>query len=493
MLLDHATGFLSSNNLLSAGTFTVLLRAEQPGNPSNISQRQLVFTISPVRVTSNYNLPWCNSGRTCSGSYNAAGGSGNYTWTILPDGLLPQGLFLNANGTLSGSTSAVGSFNYHVSVSDGSGAPAYTFWGTIAIYPAGMTPPVTITTPNDLGTFGLGTLDYWLSHDGGDGVNYTWTLMGGSLPPGVALRTDFLSTFHPNSAAYLGGVLAQAGGPYTFTLRVSSGGTTDTRTFTMRVSTLTNKDAVLPDAYVGNPYNFQLSAVANSGPVTYALDPNFGNPSWLHLAGDGTITGMPDAHNNTAVWFTMTDNTGTVHRAASLRISAIKVDNNPVLPNALQGTAYNVTLTASEFGPPTASFNWSTPGGLPAGISISPDGVLSAANVTAGPGYYWFQLTVSDPATGQIYTRQYAICVVGANPLLPQITPADNFDDWPVGNARTYTISAWAGVAPYTWSATGLPDGISIRRVDWSDFNRPPGVGELWGSTPRLMCCGTQP
>src|SRR6516225_4852311 len=76
---------------------------------------------------------------------------------------------------------------------------------------------VTITTPSSQ-TWPLGEDQIELSATGGTG-HYTWSLISGTLPPGLSIRTDVPSFFPSNAQAGLIGV-ATTPGAYDFTLQV---------------------------------------------------------------------------------------------------------------------------------------------------------------------------------------------------------------------------------------------------------------------------------
>ena len=108
------------------------------------------------------------------------------------------------------------------------------------------------TSGPNFGTFSIGQVETALSATGGDGT-YTWSLSGGTLPPGLALRTDKPSFFPASASAGLIGV-ATTPGIYNFTLRVTSSGVTADQASTLKVTALTLKDRrQLPDAFVGTP------------------------------------------------------------------------------------------------------------------------------------------------------------------------------------------------------------------------------------------------
>ncbi len=64
------------------------------------------------------------------------------------------------------------------------------FYFTINIYPAGSTAGVLLTQNGNLGTWTIGEDQVQLFATGGNGT-YTWQVTGGTLPPGMALRTVY--------------------------------------------------------------------------------------------------------------------------------------------------------------------------------------------------------------------------------------------------------------------------------------------------------------
>src|SRR5215213_3292109 len=82
---------------------------------------------------------------------------------------------------------------------------------------------LTITSNANLGTWSVGVVDAGrLSATGGSTTTYTWTIVAGSLPPGLSLRTDLPSYItDPTVTAGIIGV-ATTPGTYPFTLRVTN-------------------------------------------------------------------------------------------------------------------------------------------------------------------------------------------------------------------------------------------------------------------------------
>ncbi len=103
-------------------------------------------------LTISATLPQASVGSTYSGSLTASGGAAPYTFTVV-SGQLPQGLSLaDATGTISGTPTASGSFNFSVSVSDSTGASKeQTLAVNVANAPTAPTSP-TPTSPGSGGT-----------------------------------------------------------------------------------------------------------------------------------------------------------------------------------------------------------------------------------------------------------------------------------------------------------------------------------------------------
>jgi hypothetical protein len=117
-------------------------------------------------------------------------------------------------------------------------------------------------------------------------------------------------------------------------------------------------------------------------------------------------------------------------------------------------------------------------------LVLDPSGTIHGT-VNTGPGNYGFRITVTDDDHVS-YVKQMAIDVIGVPPTLPQI--GIEFHDGTLG--WPYTQNAWVsagGTAPFTWTATGLPPGLSIR---WGSGNTvswvTPGNVEITGSPTAL-------
>jgi hypothetical protein len=341
--------------------------------------------------------------------------------------------------------------------------------------------------PN-FGTHSIGQIEIPLTATRGDGT-YVWSVVGGALPPGISVRTDKPQFFPTNASAGLIGV-ATAPGTYNFTLRVTSGGTTADQACTLTVTGLTVKDGnhfnYLPSASVGTPYSYTLTALNPAGAVTWSAT---GTPPGIALSPGGVLSGTPTASGSYYIAFTVTDGVDTASRGLSLRVNALNITEG-VLPNAIRGVPYSYTLTATGGTPP-----YTFTGNAPYPFTLSPSGTISGTAMpfsSTGPaGAY---VIVTDSVNAQ--TAKYiSVDVIGPPPKFAWLTPAwyGHFDDCTVGMTCSRGIAVRSGgIAPFTWTAIGLPPGVSLRAAT-GDTNTlvsaGPGYGygvyagdaEIWG------------
>ena len=97
-----------------------------------------------------------------------------------------------------------------------------------------------ITSGSNFGVFSIGEVQIALTATGGSGP-YTWTV-NGTLPPGLALRTDLPSFFPAGTTAGIIGV-ATTPGTFNFSVTVTSAGQSSAPlACTLRISGLTSRD-----------------------------------------------------------------------------------------------------------------------------------------------------------------------------------------------------------------------------------------------------------
>ena len=173
----------------------------------------------------------------------------------------------------------------------------------------------------------------------------------------------------------------------------------------------------------------------------------------------GAISGTTNSAATNTVNITVTDSTSPNHLTASKSFSLTIVGQLTIttssLPSGVVNTAYPGATLAATGG--TTPYTWSATG-LPAGLNLnSSTGAISGTPTTAGTSTVAITVTDSTNPTHLTATANLSLTVVAP----PTITTA-SLPSGVAGVAYSATVAATGGTTPYTWSATGLPSGLSI-------------------------------
>src|SRR5579885_2636178 len=370
-------------------------------------------------------------------NFSATGGTPGYTWSATG---LPGGLSMSIGGVLSGTPvpGTQGSYTFLTQVTDASGNSSKLS------YNLQINPALSITGPAALSTGAVGEAYAPVTFSGSGGLGaYTWSATG--MPNGLTM----------SAAGVLSGTpAAGTQGSYRVSVRLADAGASTTAVLTL---------AVNPALSITGPASLSMGAVGEAyAPVTFSGSGGLGAYTWsatgmptgLALSTAGVLSGAPaagaqgsyqvsvrlaDAGANTAVTLALTVN-------PQLGILTTSI------PNGVIHTAYLQTTLQAQGGTPP--YLWSATG-LPAGLTLSSDGVLSVNASVSGP--FTPVITVHDSFSAPETVQQTYPMVIAAT-LIISTTGAPNG----VVNAAYpgVTVQAQGGTPSFTWSATGLPPGL---------------------------------
>lgn len=384
-------------------------------------------------------------------TFSASGGT-SYTYTVSA-GSLPAGLTLSSAGVLSGTPTTAGTYSFSVTATDASTATAtnaytLTIAPTLTLSPAGPALPGAVPG-----------IAYSQQFSTSGGTSYTYSLTGGSLPPGLSLSASGLLSGTPTTS-----------GNYSFTVKVTDVSTaTTSQAYTLAVvtPTITVTPSTIPAATVGAAYSQTFSASGGSAPYTFAISAG-ALPAGLSLnTSSGVISGTPTAGGTFSFTVTATDSNGSGPYSGStgsinFTVNTPTISFSPsTLAGATVGSAYNQSINASGGTAPYRFFSVVS-GNLPPGMALSTSGALSGTPTQGGTFTFAVQATDSSTGTGPYTGTSGSISITVAAPtitLSPASLPAVGY-----GVAYSQTISASGGTAPYTYSLTAgtLPTGLSL-------------------------------
>jgi len=216
----------------------------------------------------------------------ASGGAPPFTWTVTL-GAVPPGLTLSADGALTGTPTAAGSFAFTVTATDsaqtpGSGSQPFTVTinnpGPPVLIP-GQTPPAGIH----------GTGYYFQFGETGGLLPITFAVTQGAVPPGLTLGADGSLTGTPTKANST---------PFAFTVTVTDSSTPTPATNSVAYAITISEppppsinSTPPPTATVGSLYSFPFTASDGLAPLLWT--PSGASMGGLAVSLSGILSGTP--------------------------------------------------------------------------------------------------------------------------------------------------------------------------------------------------------
>lgn len=227
--------------------------------------------------------------------------------------------------------------------------------------------------------------------------------------------------------------------------------------------------AYAPAAEVGQEYEYDIGTDGGCLPHDVEIDtrssPRDAFPPGLTFVREGpdehAVVGIPTRAGHYRVWLIARDQCGTqpaeLEFVFDVRERTYFISTQS-LPAAAAGSPYSVQLQAGSSRVQTTNTWQLISGSLPAGLTMNANGLISGTPTAAGSSSFTVRATGSAPFEGNRHdTRQFTLVVNQALAARLNGTLAE------VGIRVRSSFAATGGQAPYTWTATSLPPGLTLQ------------------------------
>ena len=289
---------------------------------------------------------------------------------------------------------------------------------------------------------------------------YTWSVSSGQLPPGLSLSA---------ASGAISGTPTSAGN-FSFGIKVidssaSVQSATTTVSLPVVVATvapppLAITTSSIPTGSIGSAYSSVLQSSGGTAPYAWSITSG-GLPNGLSLsASTGLISGTPTSVGSTSFTAMLADSSNpTQTKSVSLTLVVAPLPlaiTSSSLPAGTVGSTYQGLLQATGG---IAPYTWSITGGLPAGLSLAPTGIISGTPTASGT--FNFTATAAD-AGNPAQTKSVPIVIV-----ISPVTLAISTSALPSGTQNSgysAALQAFGGTGTYAWSISSgaLPAGLSL-------------------------------
>jgi hypothetical protein len=434
-------------------SFTVKL-ADSSVLPQTQSWSLSSTVYAGLTITIN-SLPYGFQGTLYSQQLGAAGGSGNYSWSItagsLPTGFLP----LPTSGLISGTPTATGAYSFTVQVTDTTTTKTATQPLSILITTAlGFT---TATLPGGAVNTAYTTS---LPTPTGGTAPLTYSVASGSLPPGLNLNAS--------TGAITG--TPSAGGAFTFSVKVTDSSVplpAQSQTQSFNISILGITTTSLPSGVLNQVYNtsgFQLSAAGGSGNYTWSLSSGSLPTGFSALSASGLVSGTPTATGTFSFTVRVTDTTTTLTatQALTITINATAACTDSGSESLLSGQYAFILRGYSEAGflAAVGSFTADGTGKITAGI-LDSNGTVVQSGATIDPTQSFYSVGSNHLGCATIVTSSGTFTTkLSVGGITSGVATAGRLVEWDDATNVNY-LSAVGQILKQTVS-TNVPSGTYV-------------------------------
>jgi hypothetical protein len=436
-----AAGVLSGTPTAS-GTFPITVKVTDVGGCIGVGPTyNLVISCHPVTV----NNPATATGTATaafSQTFTQSGAISGATFSI-NSGTLPTGLTLSTAGVLSGTPTQTGSFPITVKVTDGQGCTGISATYTLVI---GCQ---TITVTNPATNTGTAAAAFSQTFTAGNTIGAVTFTTASTLPTGLTL----------SSGGVLSGTPTQTGSfPIVVKATDANGcfGNGSTYALTIACQTITVNNPATNTGTVNIAFSQSFTAPAAIGTKTFSL--NSGTlPTGLTLSAAGVLSGTPTQTGSFPITVHVVDGNGCSANGATYTLTIgcqIITVNNPATNSGTVNVAFSQSFTTTNS---IGAVTFTTASTLPAGLALSPAGVLSGTPTQTGT----FPIVVHAvdangcSGNGASYSLTIGCQIITVN------KPATTTGTVNAAFSQTFTSTNAIGTVTYSTAST-LPTGLAL-------------------------------
>jgi hypothetical protein len=437
----------------TAGTFAGTVTVSTNSGARTTTRPISIVVVAPLAFATPASLPPGTIGLPYSVTIQTSGGIPPVS--VSPaSGVTPVALGLSYNEstrTISGTPTGAGVYSIALSAIDNSeNSVDRTFTVTIS-------PPQVISPAAAPDTAIGASYNVPLTILNGPCSSWVWSLASGAPPPGLSVTA---ATSPAGAIAGTPGMPAQD--IYTFTVRAGTtcASSDGIRSYAIRVLAIKDSGFPVPAGVVGRSYSHTFSAWGLApvgsvgGTTTWSAS---GLPPGLTMAASGQILGNPTTAGTFTGSVTVSADGGarTATRPISIVIVPTLTFATPAaLPAATVGVPYSEMIHTSGGAPPV---NVGTEVATVAlGLSYNVN-TRTISGTPTGPGTYTIDLYASDASQQSAYRTFTAIISYPHGVIVTESLPSGTID---VPYSATLTSREF--LTPPTWSATGLPPGLTL-------------------------------